>query len=109
MHATVRHLVLFVCLAALAAGCATKKKMRMASLEASPNVTIVGYDAAGAPVYENGNAPSGDAGRERMLAWKASLSIEVADVTNAVLRAVALAEQNGGYLESRSEDRKSVV
>ena len=103
MHATVRHLVLFVCLAVLAAGCASPKKMRKASLAVPQSLAIVGYDAAGAPVYENGSAPGGDAVRERMLAWKASLSIEVADVTNAALRAVALAEQNGGYLESRSD------
>ena len=103
MHATVRHLILFCCLAVLAAGCASPKKMRKASLAVPQSLAIVGYDAAGAPVYENGSAPGGDAVRERMLAWKASLSVEVADVTNAALRAVALAEQNGGYLESRSD------
>lgn len=103
MHATVRHLILFCCLAVLAGGCASPKKMRKASLAVPQSLAIVGYDAAGAPVYENGSAPGGDAVRERMLAWKASLSVEVADVTNAALRAVALAEQNGGYLESRSD------
>ena len=103
MLAIVRHLVLFVCLAAIAAGCASPKKMRKASLAVPRSAASVGYDAAGMPTYENGSAPGGDAVRERMLAWKASLSIEVADVTNAALRAVALAEQNGGYLESRSD------
>ena len=97
MHATVRHLVLFLCLAAIAAGCASKKKMRMA---AAPEIEVAMLEASGEP-YDR--APGGDAVRERMLAWKASLSIEVADVTNAALRAVALAEENGGYLESRSD------
>lgn len=95
MNATVRHLVLLICLAALAAGCASPKKMRMASLAVPPGADM--------PIYENATAPAGDAARDRMLAWKASLSIEVADVTHAALRAVALAEQNGGYLESRSD------
>lgn len=102
MNTIIRHSALLCCLAILAAGCATQKKKRMASFAAAPSPVVVGYDAAGAPVYANA-APGGDAVRERMLAWKASLTIEVADVTNAALRAVVLAEQNGGYLESRSE------
>lgn len=103
MNATVRHLVLLLCLAALATGCASPKKKRMATLAVPRSAAIVGYDASGTPVYENGPAPDGNAVRERMLAWKASLSIAVPDVTNAALRAVALAEENGGYLESRSD------
>lgn len=103
MKTIVSRTLILLCLAVLAAGCASPKKMRMASLAAPQSAAIVGYDAAGTPVYENGSARGGDAVRERMLAWKAFLSVEVADVTNAALRAVAFAEQNGGYLESRSD------
>ena len=103
MKTALARLLILLCLAVLAAGCATKKKMHVASLAVPRSAAVAGYDTAGTPVYENGSAPGGDAVRERMLAWKASLSIEVADVTNAALCAVALAEQNGGYLESRSD------
>ena len=97
MHATVRHLTLGLCFAALAAGCASPKKMRAA---AAPEIEVAMLETSEG-LYDR--APAGTDARERMLAWKASLSIEVADVTNAALRAVALAEQNGGYLESRSD------
>ena len=99
MNATVRHWVLFACLAVLSAGCASPKKMRMASL-ATPEIEVAMREA---DVPASQSVQAGDGARDRMLAWKASLSLEVADVTNAALRAVALAEQNGGYLESRSD------
>ena len=100
MKTFLRRSLILLCLAALASGCATKKmKMRSPELEVALADQVVGrYNTPAAP---------GDAGRERMLAWKASLSLDVADVTNAVLRAVALAEQNGGYVESRSDSTYS--
>ena len=103
MNKTIRMLTVALSLALLAGGCASLKKKAHGSFGSAPmsDRVITGYNADGNPVYDNA-APT-DAVRERMLAWKASLSIEVADVTNAALRAVALAEQNGGYLESRSD------
>ena len=90
--------LILLCLAALASGCATKKKMRSASLAAPmQDYVAAGYGAAGTP----------DAVRDRMRIWKASLSLEVADASNAVAQAVALAEQHGGYVESRSDSTYS--
>ncbi len=39
---------------------------------------------------------------DRMLVWKAWLDLEVWNVSNAVARAVALAQQQGGFVEQRS-------
>ena len=104
MKTTLSRLLILFCFAALAAGCATKKSMRSVSYSPAPPPAaagfIVGYDAAGSPTYAD--AADG-AVRDRMLAWKASLSIEVANVTNAAAQAIAVAEKNGGYLESRSD------
>ena len=97
MNAIARPLVSLLCFAVLAAGCASPKNMRAA---AAPEIQVAMVEASEG-LYDR--APAGTDARDRMLAWKASLSIEVADVTNAALRAVALAEQNGGYLESRSD------
>ena len=41
---------------------------------------------------------------DRMLAWKANLELEVNDVIGSMSKAIAIAEQNGGYLESKSEN-----
>ena len=101
MNATVRPLVLLACLAILAAGCASPKEMCM---EVAPEIEVAMLEA---DVPASKSVQAGDVARDRMLAWKASLSIEVADVTNAALRAVALAEQNGGYIESRSDSSYS--
>ena len=104
MNKTIRLLTVALSLALLAGGCASlKKKKAHGSFGAAPmsDRVIMGYNADGNPVYDNA-APT-DTVEARMLAWKASLALEVADVTNAALRAVALAEQNGGYLESRSD------
>ena len=102
MNAIARTLVSLLPLAILAAGCASPKMRSAAASEIE--VAMVETDGA---LYDRApaskSASGGDAVRERMLAWKASLSVEVANVTNAALRAVALAEQNGGYLESRSD------
>ena len=40
---------------------------------------------------------------DRMLIWKANLQLEVGDVTEALGKATAIAEQNGGYVEWKSE------
>lgn len=39
----------------------------------------------------------------RMLIWRANLDLEVADVNSATQQAITIAEQNGGYLEWKSE------
>jgi hypothetical protein len=41
---------------------------------------------------------------DRMLAWKANLELEVNDVVGSMSKAIVIAEQNGGYLESKSEN-----
>ncbi|MGD9612289.1 MAG: DUF4349 domain-containing protein [Kiritimatiellia bacterium] len=97
MNAIVRRLVLLLCLAALAAGCAAPKKKRAAS---APMLEVALLEA-GDPRYDR--APATDAVRDRLLAWKSSLSIEVADLTNAVDQAIAVVARHGGYLESRSD------
>jgi len=46
---------------------------------------------------------------DRMMIWRASLTIEVSNVTNAVAQLVVLAEKQGGYVEKQSlRDRDSV-
>lgn len=52
------------------------------------------------------------ADQSRMRIWRASLTIEVDDVGNAVSRIVEIAETSGGYVESRSdsgEERANLV
>jgi len=49
---------------------------------------------------------------QRMLIWRAWLSLEVADVSNAVARVTAIAEESGGYVQSQSdsgEERASLT
>jgi hypothetical protein len=41
---------------------------------------------------------------DRMLIWKAHLSIQVWSVSNAVSEAVALAERRGGFIEQKSDN-----
>ncbi len=41
---------------------------------------------------------------DRMLIWRAHLQLEVGDVTDALGKATAIAEQNGGYVEWKSEN-----
>ena len=90
--------LILLCLAALAAGCATKKKSHMHSFAAP----MQDYVAAG-----SGAAGTPDAIQDRMRIWKAAISVEVADASNAVVQAVALAEKHGGYVESRSDNTYS--
>jgi hypothetical protein len=89
-------------LAILTAGCLSKK-MKSYSSSSSGDIAIIGYSADGAPTYE---APASvPAGQDRMLAWKASYSIEVWNTSNAVAQAEAIAAKNGGYVEYKSDDR----
>jgi len=65
----------------------------------------------GVPVPACAMAPSqGDAGAtteqlrsERMLIWKADLSIEVWNIATAVADAAAMAERQGGFVEQKSD------
>ncbi|MGD9780590.1 MAG: DUF4349 domain-containing protein [Kiritimatiellia bacterium] len=107
MNAMIRHLTIALCLALLAAGCATKKKAHKA-MEMSPleDSVVAGYDAAGAPMHVA--EPARDAvGENRMMVWTADLTIQTEDLSNAVVQAVAIAQKNGGYLESRSDSTYS--
>ena len=45
----------------------------------------------------------GDPMAGRMVAWRASLSVEVWNVSNAVARATALVESRGGFVEQKSD------
>ena len=103
MNLMLRRLTIALCLALLAAGCVSKKKAR-GPFVSSPMAdrVITGYSADGSPLYNA--AGGGDAvGENRMMVWTADLSIETADLSNAVVQAVAIAQKNGGYLESRSD------
>ena len=40
---------------------------------------------------------------DRMLVWRANVGIEVGDVNQAIGKASIIAEQSGGYIESKSE------
>ncbi len=57
-------------------------------------------------------APPGEAlARDRMLIWRAWLSLDVASVEDALSRVTDLAQQSGGYVESRSDagDERTTV
>jgi len=59
--------------------------------------------SAPAAQRERGNDPLA----ARMVAWRASLSVEVWNVSNAVARATALAEGRGGFVEQKSDHGES--
>lgn len=48
-------------------------------------------------------APGGEVRPDRMMIWKAYLSIEVGNVSSAVSEALALAERQGGFMEQKSD------
>jgi len=50
-----------------------------------------------------GKEKAGDVRVDRMLIWKASLSIDVWNVSNSVTRAVEIAQKSGGYVEHKSD------
>ncbi len=88
-----KHVMLSVVLAVLVcavSGCTTvDRTMADAALEAAPPATVL---------------PPG-----RMLIWRARLSLEVANVSDAVSQVREIAEQAGGYVESKSEEQKARV
>lgn len=88
-----RAFVLLVCLAVLlvaAGGCQSKPYHQ-------------GYDRLGGPAFAGSAAPSAtraqSAPEARMLIWRASLNLKVANLSNAVTRASALVREAGGYVE----------
>jgi len=72
-----------IVLAIMASGCATAHR------------TVSADNLAAAPRSET-------AAQDRMLIWRAWLTMEVASVTNAVSRITDMAEESGGYVESLS-------
>lgn len=58
-----------------------------------------------APLSES--AGKADVAPERMLIWRAYLTLEVRDVAAGVGKAAEVAEQFGGYVESKSEESQS--
>ena len=87
-------------LAALASGCVSGTSMSRADLALECAIPAGGAEHLASPASP---APAA-APRKRMLVWRASLSIEVANVDDAVAQALAIAEQHGGYLERKSGD-----
>ena len=91
MNSFLRRTLILLCLAALAAGCAAPKKKRAAS---APMLEVALLEA-GDPRYDR--APATAAVQDRLLAWKGSLSVAVADLTNAVDQAVAVVALEGQH------------
>ncbi len=96
--------LLLLCLLSLAAGCVQKKHKSMDAAEVFGGPVIVGYNSGGSPMYSAGAPASTPVSQDRMLAWKADLTLETPDASNAVLQVVALTEKCGGYVESRADD-----
>ena len=95
-------------LAGLSCGCLKASRARVDFMESpAPPPLIVGFDDSGNPAYSDAPAAEPVAGIPRMLARKANLSIEVADVEKAVADVVALAKDRGGYVERRSDSSYS--
>jgi len=59
------------------------------------------------PTASMSEATDKAASPERMLVWRANLTLEVWDVAAGIKQAVDVAEQFGGYVESKSEGSKS--
>ena len=73
--------------AALLSGCATHAKR-----------------ASGSPLMPPGaGGDSAEVRPDRMLIWKANLSIEVWNISNAVNQAGSMAEAAGGFVEQKSD------
>lgn len=102
------HLMIHLCLLALTAGCASQKMREPSFSEMYANdgapaasALIAGYESSGSPIYrdESSSVP----GQDRMLAWKAKLSLEVENASNAVTQTMAITTAKGGYLETRTD------
>jgi hypothetical protein len=77
-----------VCIAALS-GCATSAKQAGSAADMMMTSAAAGDTTEVRP--------------DRMLIWKANLSIQVWSVSNAVSEATALAERQGGFVEQKSD------
>lgn len=97
MKSWLRHPRILIVLAALSAGCASQVHPSSSS---SGGVFLAEFDGDASP--GSPDVRKVRSGQDRMLAWKANLSLEVWNVSNAVAHAVALADKEGGYVESQS-------
>jgi hypothetical protein len=77
---------------ALGSGCA-----KMSRSLSSAGMEDIAF-GAGAPMQPSRMAES----QSRMLIWRASLSVEVGNVSNAIAKATAIAKASGGYAENTS-------
>lgn len=81
-------------------GCSTLSHKSFAGKRMSP--ASAGLTSA----FEPDNT-SGDVLSERMIAWTASLTIGVWDVSNAVVQACELVEKQGGFVDNKSSQGKA--
>ena len=100
MNARFLRLMLLPSLLALAAGCASTKYR---SDGFSSYAQMDAMSAAPAPAAMSTRGGVAET-QDRMLVWKARLSIEVGNISNSVAQAIAIAEKNGGYVEYKSDD-----
>lgn len=100
MNARFLRLMLLPSLLALAAGCASTKYR---SDGFSSYAQMDAMSAAPAPAAMSTRGGVAET-QDRMLVWKARLSLEVGNISNSVAQAIAIAEKNGGYVEYKSDD-----
>ena len=91
MQTVIRWIMILMCVDTLA-GCAVSQHKYSANFAAPAPMTA---DADGQKKTE--------LRADRMLIWKANLTIEVANVSKAVCEATAQAEAQGGYVEQKSD------
>lgn len=85
-----------LCSLTFLSGCTSK----MARPIVGADMSVASLMPASAPVQsERDSGPLA----ARMVAWRASLNVEVWNVSNAVARATALAESRGGFVEQKSD------
>lgn len=94
MKEITRWMTLALCFAALA-GCAVNKHRY-----AAPVSTVSGTAMADKAPGGNDTA---QVRPDRMLIWKADMTVRVADIPSAVREASATAERHGGFVEKKSE------
>jgi len=95
MKETVRLIMVALCVATLA-GCAVAQKQRYAPVAASASDSLIADK-------ETGENDTAEVRPDRMLIWKADLTVQVADVTVAIREASTMAERQGGFVEKKSE------
>lgn len=98
-------LLTFLLVAFLATGLGCRMKKSMTSTMESPSSA----DAVSSARPSGGTAPqdTSPVRSDRMLIWKADLTLRVADVGEAVAQAAAVAQKREGYVEKSSVDENT--